>query len=59
MPEYRHLRGWTHRAAGGTYEIPVTVGAEENVLCERGDPLVTEMFSSLINFLVYQLRFRQ
>merc|ERR1719477_538008 len=38
VPEYRHLRGWTHRAAGGTYEIPVTVGAEENVLCERGDP---------------------
>lgn len=38
LPEYRHLRGWTHRAAGGTYEIPVTVGAAENVLCDRADP---------------------
>jgi len=42
LPEYRHLRGWTHRAAGGTMGIPVTVGAEENILCDPRDPFSRE-----------------
>ncbi|XP_039255044.2 uncharacterized protein LOC120331930 [Styela clava] len=37
VPEMRQYTWWTRRAAGGTFQNPVNVGAEENMLCERGD----------------------
>nr|CAB3261372.1 uncharacterized protein LOC100176967 [Phallusia mammillata] len=37
VPGMRQYTWWTRRAAGGTYENPVNVGAEENMLCEPQD----------------------